>query len=256
MIKKEYPILEYDNDKNAIIRPENFLNNIKDMPKKCVFCFFIEAMEKLLEEYPHKIIDFFKTESTKFPIYEINYNGNKIALIQAGIGAPVAGGQLDELIAMGCEKVMVCGSCGVLNKEIVVGHLIIPISAVRDEGTSYHYIEPSREIEMDKKIVKKIEETLNENKVPYIKGKTWTTDAFYRETPNKLKLRKEEGCIVVEMEASAYLAVAKYNRIDFGQILYAGDNLDGDMWDKRDWHDKTEIRKYLLELAIKACLKL
>ncbi len=256
MIKKEYPILEFDNDRNAIIRPSDFHKPIDDMPEKCVFCFFPEIIEKFIQEYPNRIIEYFKTESIKIPIYELDYNGKKIALMQAGVGAPIAGGQLDELVAMGCKKIMVCGSCGVLDREIVVGHLIIPISAVRDEGTSYHYIKPSREIEMDSRIVEKIEKILKEHNVSYIKGKTWTTDAFFRETPNKVQLRKEEGCIVVEMETSAYLAVAKYNNIDFGQILYAGDNLDGDMWDKRDWHDKTEVRKYLLQLAIEICLKL
>jgi uridine phosphorylase len=94
---------------------------------------------------------------------------------------------------MGCKKFIACGMCGVLQKELAVGHLIIPTSAVRDEGTSYHYVKPSREITADERIVKIIENTLVEKKIPYIKAKTWTTDAFYRETPRKIAQRKKKA---------------------------------------------------------------
>ncbi|MCL2420379.1 MAG: nucleoside phosphorylase, partial [Defluviitaleaceae bacterium] len=126
----------------------------------------------------------------------------------------------------------------------------------RDEGTSYHYMAPSREIEMDERIVQVIENTLIEQKAPYIKAKTWTTDAFFRETPGKVELRKEEGCVTVEMETSAFIATARYNQVDFGQILYAGDSLAGEVWDKREWHNRTDVREYVLKLALDACLKM
>uniref|UniRef100_UPI0032610DC6 nucleoside phosphorylase n=1 Tax=Clostridium sp. NkU-1 TaxID=1095009 RepID=UPI0032610DC6 len=115
----------------------------------------------------------------------------KIALTQAGVGAPIAGAQIEELTAFGCRKYIACGSCGVLQKEIAVGHLIIPTSAIRDEGTSYHYIEPSREIAANSYVVQIIENTLTAQQVPYIKAKTWTTDALYRETPLKIEQRKK-----------------------------------------------------------------
>ena len=255
MIVKEFPILEFDEEKNAFIKPCNIIQPV-DIAEKCVLCFFSEAIEKILKEYPHRIAAYFIAASLKFPVYELDYKGEKIALIQAGVGAPIAGAQIEELTAMGCRKYIVCGSCGVLQKEIAVGHLIIPTSAVRDEGTSYHYIEPSREITADKHVVQIIEDTLKEQKVPFIKAKTWTTDAFYRETPLKIKQRKKEDCVTVEMEASAYMAVARYNGVEFGQILYAGDNLGGEVWDSRSYNSRTEIRELILSLSLDACLKL
>jgi len=95
-----------------------------------------------------------------------------------------------------------------------------------------------------------------EQKIPYIKAKTWTTDAFYRETPEKIKRRKSEGCVTVEMETAAYIAASQYNNVKFGQILYAGDNLGGDQWDSRGWDRRTEIRDLVLRLALDACMKL
>lgn len=252
MFEKEFPILEFDEDKLAFIRPSNLISPI-DISDKCVLCFFSEAIDKILCEYPHRIAAFFRAESLKLPVYELEYKEEKIALIQAGVGAPIAGAQIEELTALGCKKFIACGSCGVLQKDIAVGHLIIPTSAIRDEGTSYHYIKPSREIDANMHAVELIESTLIEQKVPYIKAKTWTTDAFYRETPSKIKQRKKEGCVTVEMEASAYMAVAQYNNVEFGQILYAGDNLGSDVWDSRSFNSRTEIREFLLRLTLDAC---
>jgi len=253
MLQKEFPILEFDEETIAFIRPSNIIIPI-DVAEKCVLCFFAEAIETILKEYPFKIVAYFKAESLKLPLYELDYKGKMIALIQAGVGAPIAGGQIEELTAMGCKKYIACGGCGVLQKEIAVGHLIIPTIAVRDEGTSYHYVEPSREIIANERVVRTIEQTLTMQKVPFIKAKTWTTDAFYRETPQKIQQRKKEGCITVEMEASAYMAVSQYNNVDFGQILYAGDNLGGDEWDRRNFESRTEIREFVLRLALDACL--
>lgn len=134
--------------------------------------------------------------------------------------------------------------------------MIIPNSAVRDEGTSYHYVEPSREIEANSRVVQIIEQTLTANQVLYIKAKTWTTDAFYRETPLKIARRKKEGCVTVEMEASAYMAVAQYNGVEFEQILYAGDNLGAEVWDSRSYNRRTEIREIVLRLSLDVCIKL
>ena len=88
LTEKEFPILEFDEDRNAFIRPVNLIKPI-DIPEKCVLCFFSEAIEKFVNEFPHKIITHFKTESRSFPVYEIYYKGEKLALLQAGVGAPI-----------------------------------------------------------------------------------------------------------------------------------------------------------------------
>ena len=255
MEKKAFPILEFDGDKNALIRPSH-VHQPADISDRCVLCFFGEAIEKILSACTHRIITYFKAESIRLPIYEIEYKNEKLVLLQAYVGAPGAAAQIDELTALGCRKFIACGGCGVLQKDIAVGHIIIPIAAVRDEGTSYHYVEPSREISANARVVKVLENTLSEQKMPYIRAKTWTTDAIYRETPAKIQQRIREGCVTVEMETSAYIAVSQYNEVDFGQILYAGDSLAGDEWDNRSWEDRTDIRELVLRVALDACLKL
>lgn len=116
---------------------------------------------------------------------KLNITGKSIAIVQGFLGAAGSAGLLEELIAMGFKKFIVCGAAGVLQKGIQAGHLVVPYSAVRDEGVSYHYAEPSREIECNQHAVNIIEKLLQDENIPYIKAKTWTTDAFYRETEDK-----------------------------------------------------------------------
>jgi uridine phosphorylase len=256
MLQKEFPILEFDEDNDAFIRPSNLIESVKNIPQSCILCFFSEAIDKIITEYPHRIISYLKSEGFNYPLYELDYNEEKIALIQACVGSPLAAGQIEELTAMGCKKFIACGMCGVLQKELAVGHLIIPITAVRDEGTSYHYVKPSREINANERIVKIIENTFLEKNIPYIRAKTWTTDALYRETHKKAAQRKKEGCVTVEMETSAYMAASQFNNVEFGQILCSGDSLAGEEWDKRDFLNRTDIREYVLRLTLDVCIKM
>ena len=105
--------------------------------------------------------------------------------------------------------------CGAPGAAVAIEelHAIIPVSAVRDEGTSYHYLEPSREVECHKETVQTVVSCLEQMGIPFTTGKTWTSDAIYRETPDMVELRRNEGCITVEMEAAAFFAVSRYYNI-------------------------------------------
>ena len=142
---------------------------------------------------------------------------------------------LEEAIVMGARRVVACGGCGALSESVRAGDIVIPTSAVRDEGTSYHYMAPSREVDADPEGVGAAITLLESRGVSYVAGKTWTTDALYRETRTKVAARRAEGCLVVEMEAAAFFAVARFRGIRFAQLLYGGDDLTSDAWDARDW---------------------
>ena len=133
---------------------------------------------------------------------------------------------------------------------------VYKLVAVRDEGTSYHYLPPGREVEASSAAVAAIEQTLKARGVDYLLGKTWTTDAPYRETPAKVQLRRAEGCLTVEMEAATFFAVAQFRGVQFGQLLYGGDDVSSEEWDARDWNRKTSVREALFWLAVESCLGL
>lgn len=255
LLKKEFPILEFDDTKEAVIEPHNIIKKL-DIPEYGVMCFFNDVLQELKNQGKLKPIAFLKSEMGENPIYELEFEGNKVIVFNPGVGAPMAAAVLEDAIAMGMNKFIVCGGAGVLNREIAVGHVVIPVLAVRDEGVSYHYLPPSREVEANKEAVEVIKEVLGSHKCKYLISKTWTTDAFYRETPQKIKLRKEEGCVTVEMEAAAFFAVAKFRGIKFGQILYGGDDVSCEEWDSRNWNARSDIRKNLFWFAVESCLKL
>jgi uridine phosphorylase len=137
---------------------------------------------------------------------------------------------------------------------MAVGQVIVLTAAVRDEGVSYHYLPPGREVEPSSSAVAAIEQTLQTAGSDYLLAKTWTTDAIYRETPAKVRQRQAEGCLVVEMEAAALFAVARFRGVTFGQMVYGGDDLSSEIWDHRDWDKQASTRETLFWLAAEACL--
>jgi uridine phosphorylase len=221
-----------------------------------VITFFREVLENMEKNGLTRVVKYLNCETMDVPLYEMETLGKKVHLFLGYVGAAGSAAFLEELIACGFSKFIVCGGAGVLRKDIAVGHLVIPVSAVRDEGVSYHYLPPAREVECHPEVIAKIEAELTRCGVDHIKAKTWTTDSFYRETEKKVELRRSEGCVTVEMEAAAFFAVAKFRNVKLGQILYGGDDLSAVTWDGRNWHDRTEIRKNLVELGIRVCLSL
>jgi len=137
-----------------------------------------------------------------------------------------------------------------------MGHVIVPTAAIRDEGTSYHYLPASREVAPTTDALEAIVATLDAHGVPHVTGKTWTTDGIYRETRDKVRRRVAEGCLTVEMEAAAFFAVAQFRGVSFGQMLYAGDDLSGEAWDGRGWPHHETGRDLLLRLAAEAVLRI
>ena len=250
-----YPILEFDPNRKSFIEPSDVADPL-DVSEYCVICFFSDVIQKVADEFNAKVLTQNRWEDGPHPLYEIEYSGKRLAFFHPGVGAPISANLLEEVIAFGCRKFIAVGGCGVLEKDLEVGRLIIVNSAVRDEGVSYHYLPPAREIVAQAEVIPVIEKVLNEKQIPYLLGKTWTIDAPYRETKKKIKSRRGEGCISVEMESAGLMAVAPFRNVAFGQILYAGDDLSGETWDNRKWQSKADIRYQLFWLAADACLNL
>lgn len=254
ILKNKYPICEFDTNKNPIIQAANFLS--KNLPEKCVITFFRKELNRFVAENNLPVIGQLNSEVFDIPIYEYAYGADRLCITMAFCGGPGAAVTLEELHAMGCEKFIICGAAGALTKNSKVGEIIIPVSAVRDEGTSYHYLEPSREIECHKEAVATAVSYFKQMGIPFTTGKTWTNDAIYRETPDMVELRRNEGCVTVEMEAAAFFAVSQYYNIPLAQLLYAGDDVSGEVWDSRNWNTQKNIRYHLISSAIEVVKRL
>jgi uridine phosphorylase len=252
-MRAPYPILEFDPAPEAFIEPSKVVRP-RDVPEHCVICFFADVIDKVVAEHQARVLVENRWEDGPHHLYEIAYSERRLAFFHPGVGAPIAASLLEETIAFGCRKFIVCGGCGVLEQEIALGHLVVLSGAVRDEGVSYHYLPPGREVLAQELGVAALEATLARRGLPYRVGKTWTTDAPYRETRAKIARRRAEGCLIVEMEAAGLMAVAKFRDVILGQVVYGGDDLSGSEWDHRDWHTRQDVREQLFWLSAEACL--
>ncbi len=226
----------YEN-KDAFLNPCDITEKVSGFPEVCITTFSENIIKDFVENNETKMIANLYSANGTIPVYEIEYADKKMGLFLSRVGAPACVAGLEEIIALGAQKVVQFGCCGILNQSIADGKIIVPSSALRDEGTSYHYFPASEEIDADSSSVDIAVRCLKRHKIPYVVGKVWTTDAIYRETPEAVRERKMQGCIAVEMECSASLAVAKFRKIPMIQFFYGADNLDSDQWEIRDLTD-------------------
>lgn len=248
------PLLEFDGAGEGVLEPSKLIRQM-DIAPCAVACFFQDVILTLAERHQARIVRYLRSEIGQLPVYEIEMEGKRLAVFHPGVGAPLAAAFLEEMIALGCRSFIACGGAGVLDSAIAVGHVLVPSCAVRDEGTSHHYLPASREVWADPAAVAAIEHTLQAHSVDYLVTKTWTTDAIYRETPARVARRRAEGCLTVEMEAAAFFAVAQFRGVRIGQLLYGGDDVSGSAWDAREW-TRHSVRERLFWLAAEACLSL
>ena len=244
-------INSFDNKTPSKINPN--LNKNRFKCDICILTFSNILEEYVLNNYKTEIVGYIKMVNGKIPIYSFEYNNKKICLYKTIQGAPTAVACLeDSREIIDTNKYIAFGGSGCLNKEIARGKITVPTEAYRDEGTSYHYIEPSDYITI--KNYKKVAEFMETKNLPYVLGKTWTTDSIYRETEGNMEKRKNDGCISVEMECSALQAVCDFRNIELYYFLSSGDLLDSLEWDNRikDENDYTGTQhdSRLIDIAI------
>ena len=250
---------QFDENKIAVINPTDVVEKVESMPKVAITCFSYETFERLVSTLNGEEIARLYTTNMVIPIYRVSYKDSDIALFISETGAPSCVAELEEIFEIGVETVIMFGTCGVLDASIKDCSVIIPNVAVRDEGTSYHYAPASDEIPVNPKYMDKFVEILNQQDCNYTIGKTWTTDAIYRETRDKVNRRKEAGCICVEMVCSAVAALAQFRDKEVFHFSYAADNLDNEVWDKRSLSnsdnllEKDKVAFLAAELAVKIC---
>lgn len=251
MISRDVPLLEFDPDRSALIEPRRTITP-QALPELAVACFFQDVVDEIVRH--HKLVPraIQRSEMGEHPIYEMPYRGRPLAVFHPGTCAPMAAGLFEGIIAHGAKAVVACGGAGAVDPDLPLGHVIVPTAAIRDEGTSYHYLPPSREVAANPRGVELLQDLLESQGIPYLLGKTWTTDAIFRETRAKIQARKAEGALVVEMEAAALFAVGEFRDVLVAQLLYAGDNVGGETWDNREWGMQRSLRKNLFYLACEA----
>lgn len=225
-------ILNTFDKSKPLFTPLAFYKKIKVNSKICLCTFSKNVFEYAINKYKAKKLGVVSTAGGDLPFYLVKYRKKNILLFNLFMGGPAASGLIEELSNItNIKNFVVFGSCGVLRPDLVGSKIIVPSKAYRDEGTSYHYKKYNSDF-LNVKNYKLVKDCFTKNKIPYIIGKTWTTDAIYRETINNVKRRRKEGCICVEMECASLEASLDFYNKNLFMFFYSGDTFDGEKWNQ------------------------
>ena len=164
-------------------------------------------------------------------LYVFREGGQEYSILGCVVGAAFAVLVAEELFASGCRFLVSMTSSGQILPVQAPPYFIVIDRALRDEGTSYHYLPPSEYSEAAVHLTQMAREALTAAGIPIQSGATWTTDAPFRETEKAIEAAKNAGILAVEMEAAALYAFAKArNRpvLCFAHVTNQMGRLEGD----------------------------
>ena len=244
----------FDSESEEILKPCYAAPPVEGFPETVIVNFLEDRTSLARDLFQGEVVSLLHASSV-VPVYRIGYQGHELGVCTSSIGGPAAAGFAEELFAKGAKRLLLYGACGVLTPEIAARKLIIPVAAYRDEGTSYHYLPVGDYVDIP--TAGQLCEIFDELRLPYVQGRTWTTDAIYRETRKNMEARRREGCIVVEMECASVMAVGQFRKKEVYQFLFAEDSLAGDVWDPRTLNDEpTSEEEKFLRVALEAAIRL
>ena len=222
------------------------------LPEYAVMAFLSERhIQSFAEAHEGYQAGKFMSLTKNFPVWVVKIGEEEVTLIQAPAGAPAAVLMEERLFTYGTEKLLAVGCCGALTD--LPENTFLPVKeAFRDEGTSFHYLPESDSIVLDEEPLAHIEEIFAKRNIPCMPCTVWTTDAFFRETKEKIEQVKEAGCQAVDMECSALAACARFRGKTFAQILFTADTLASMRHDERNWGK--DSRNASVALAMEAVL--
>lgn len=170
---------------------------------------------------------------------------------QTGPGSPHSAIVIEELSALGSSRFLIVGLAGSLQAQPPIGSFVVCTKALRDEGTSHHYVRPAPFAYPDERLTRALKATLRRHHTPFVEGPTWTTDAPYRETRAEIRRYRSMGILTVEMEASAVFSVARHLGREAAALFVVSDHLGDEGWEPRFHETRTPLRQGL-DLALSA----
>jgi uridine phosphorylase len=211
--RERTPLLDHDHAAAPVFLPGNMLESARiqknlpllTVPRGCLLDFDGELLEQLLATglaIRERAWPCFHTR-----LYRWRVDGTEYGIIGGTIGASFAVLVAEELFALGCEAVVTISSAGLIADNLQPPLFLLIDKALRDEGTSYHYLPPDRFAPASPDLADSVAERLCSACFPFSRGSSWTTDAPFRETAELIAARRAEGIIAVEMEAAALLAM-------------------------------------------------
>ena len=251
------PQYEKKHDLDSLITPDKMLDYRREHglfpssppPKTVIFCYRGRFLKEVLSKMAHRQCDGCFSKLYFLPDFP------SVAIGDFGIGAPAVAAKMEEFIAWGVEQFITIGQAGSLQKNLEIGNLVVCEKAIRDEGTSYHYLPPTKYIHAPRRMTNKLINLLKKADLPHFIGSTWTTDSLYRQTGEEVKHFQQEGVLTVEMEAAALFAIAHFYQVDLGVMFTITDVHSGQDWNPQFEDERTNDSLHtLLSIALEASL--
>jgi len=245
-----FPVHEFKHSEDALFSPEDYLKYQREKgryfpfkaPEGIIICYHGGLLRYIVENYKTRREKGFWGET-----YLLETKENEVGIIgKFGIGAPIVAAMVEELVVLGAREFISIGTAGSLRREIKIGDLVICNRAIRDEGTSHHYLPPSKYAYASEGMLERMERSFQSLSRTYTMGTSWTTDAPYRETRTEVMAFQKEGVSTVEMEASALFAVGQRRRVEVGAMFAISDSLAELEW--KPGFSNTDTQKGLEKL--------
>jgi uridine phosphorylase len=226
------PLLERtDHSAPSLLKPENMLREARrqkglaagSVPAVCVLDPDGDIVQHLRRH--HGAIRSTNWACYHTEMWEWLEGGNRLGIVGCAVGSSFSVLVAEQLFASGCSLVLSLASAGQIADDGPPPYYILIERALRDEGTSHHYLPAARYAECDPGLFALAKRTLRRTGLPIRSGATWTTDAPFRETAETVISRRNEGVLAVEMEAAALYAFAKARGIDVLCLAHVSNQL-------------------------------
>jgi len=195
-------------------------------PEVVILCLYKGLMKNLPLKYRVRRITGFLGD-----LYLLKRTGGRVGLLgNFGIGAPVVANMAEEMIAWGTQRLVLLSLAGGLQPDLKPGTAVVVDRALRDEGTSYHYLAPGREVGASAELAARLSKALTDRKIEHRLGAVWSTDAPYRESREEASQYQQGGVQAVDMESAGLFAVGRARGVETVSLLVVGDSLAHPNW--------------------------
>lgn len=226
------PILRHPIGIPAAFTPESIIRAVQaqrglpdvTVPSICVLDFDGDLTDKLLAARGARPYPQWACFHTPMAAFELD--GRQYGIVPRTIGGPFAVLVAEQLFVSGARVVLGLTSAGRVSRGLPLPHVVVIDEAVRDEGTSYHYLAPARSVRAPEPLASALEAALRGFALPVARGLAWTTDAPYRETTDQLLQHAEDGVLAVEMQAASLFALAARKQLSIGVVAHVTNALD------------------------------
>lgn len=230
--KKYLPLFQHALDAPSAFTPDSLIEAVRaerklppdPVPDVCILEFDGDLTDWLVATGRAKRWCSWACFHTSMETVEVD--GDCFGLISRTIGGPYAVLVAEQLAASGARVILGLTSAGQVSPGLTIPSLVVSTRAVRDEGTSYHYLPAAESVDGDAGLATALQEELRGLGLPVVTGPVWTTDAPYRETSEQLERHARDGILAVEMQAASLFAFGAARGVRCGVVAHVTNGVD------------------------------